>query len=180
MGDASITPLPIRSILPGRFVQGLLASIQGVKGRSSSGVINVTEDSRVSPPDSTISHQLQFMVAPMPSGLISGGFANWIGKYVRKLVAGFYDAVLDVAKTLSDALCAMAQTPGSVEAAAAAGGPAAAAGAAGTKLLLGGKCGQQLPPSAGEPPKPGWLLPVAIGGAILAVGLLLPKKRKAP
>jgi hypothetical protein len=133
-----------------------------------------------SPGYSTVSQALQFMVAPLP-GSWRGDFWDWIMKYVKKLVVGFYDALQDVAQTMSNALCAMALTPGSVEAAAATGGPAAAAAAAGSKLLLGGKCGQPLPPGGGEPARAGWLLPLAIGGGILAVGLLFPsKKRKAP
>jgi hypothetical protein len=125
-------------------------------------------------PYSTKSYALQFKIAPMPDKGVLGGFLDWILKYVKKLIVAFYDAVQDVGKELSDALCAMAQTPGGPAAAAAAGGPYAAAASAATTVLLAGKC--PVPQSQIQDSKSD-LLPLAIaGGAVVAIYFFTRKK----
>jgi len=127
---------------------------------------------------STKSFALQFTVAPLPTKSVLGDFFDWILKYIKKLIVVFYDAVQDVGKELSDALCAMAMTPGGPAAAAAAGGAAGAAATAATTVLLAGKCPvpqQQIQQQAG-----GNLLPLAIAGAGVAAIYYLTRKKASP
>ncbi len=140
-------------------------------------------------PLGTKSMQLQFMVAPMPDKGVLGGAWDWIMKYVKKVVVGFYDAVWDTAEAISDALCAMTATPGALTNAAAKGGPEAAAAAQAAELLLQGKCPVQNPTPDGTPGPPGDKKPIPwgpiIAGGVALLGVIAfvlasPKKRPAP
>jgi hypothetical protein len=135
-------------------------------------------------PDQTQSVQLQFKIAPMPSALMTGGIVGFIRDKVQTIAAGFYSGVISVAESLSDVLCAAAQTPGALTTAAAKGGPEAAAAGAATELLLNGKCPVSNPTPEGVPgpePKQFPWGPVIAGGVALAgfvAFLLTPPKSK--
>lgn len=123
-------------------------------------------------PLGTTSFQLQFMVSPMPDKGVLGGAWDWIMKYVKKVVVGFYDAVQAGAEAISDALCSMAQTPGAITSAAAKGGPEAAAAGAATEALLAGKCPVPNPTPDGTSGKLGDTKPIP-WGPIIAGGVAL-------
>ncbi len=137
--------------------------------------------------ESLQSMQLQFLVKPIDTG----GFFDWIMKYVLKVVAAYIDGIVAAAEGISDALCAITATPGALTSAAAAGGPYAAGAAAATEFAMQGKCPIPNPGPSGEskgdgdiPAKAFPWGPVLAGGVavlgVIAFVMSSSKKKPAP
>lgn len=103
---------------------------------------------------------------------------------IREIIVAIVDvgkAVLTEVSTLACQLATAADATAAGAAVGVAAGAGASTGAAGAAIVKAACYSPPPPPAPPASSSPDWLVPVAIGGAILAgVVFLLPKKRKSP
>lgn len=137
-------------------------------------------------PLQTTSYALQFMVAKLPE-------ESWWDKVkngIRKVIAKFYEFIVELAKVLSDILCTVAANPGpAVTGVTAAYGPGAGAATGAGLMVIADKCAKPPPPELPQLDDPAppqkkfpWGPVIAGGVAVAGVAAFLlrsPKKKPA-